>query len=39
VRADARVQPLEDELTAMTGSSAWRVTAPLRALNRLRKRS
>jgi Glycosyltransferase like family len=38
VRADARVQPLEDELEAMTGSSAWRATAPLRTLNRLRRR-
>ena len=38
MRADARVQPLEDELAAMTDSAAWRATAPLRALNRLRRR-
>jgi Glycosyltransferase like family len=38
IGADAQVQPLEDELEAMTSSASWRATAPLRALNRLRKR-
>jgi hypothetical protein len=36
---DARVAPLERELEAMTASASWRLTAPLRALNRrLRRR-
>lgn len=37
-RVDARVGPLERELGAMTGSPSWRVTEPLRALNRLKRR-
>jgi hypothetical protein len=37
-RIDAGVQPLERELAAMTDSLPWRVTAPLRALNRVRRR-
>jgi hypothetical protein len=37
-RVDARVVPLQRELDAMIGSRAWRLTAPLRALNRLRRR-
>jgi Glycosyltransferase like family len=39
MRADAQVQPLEEELEAMTSSASWRATAPLRALNRLRRRT
>ena len=35
---DAHVEPLERELEAMTTSASWRATAPLRALNRLRRR-
>jgi hypothetical protein len=35
---DAHVKPLERRLEAMTSSPSWRVTAPLRALNRLRRR-
>jgi hypothetical protein len=38
VRMDAHLLPLERELEAMTGSASWRLTAPLRALNRLRRR-
>ena len=37
-RVDARVQPLERELAAMTASRSWRATAPLRRLNRLLRR-
>jgi hypothetical protein len=37
-RVDASVEPLERELEAMTSTLAWRVTAPLRALNRRRRR-
>jgi hypothetical protein len=37
--AEAGIAPLERRLAAMTSSRAWRVTAPLRALNgRLRRR-
>jgi hypothetical protein len=36
---DARIAPLERELEAMTGSRSWRVTRPLRALNRRLRRS
>ena len=36
---EARLAPLERELERLTGSLSWRVTAPLRALNRLRRRS
>ena len=38
-RIDAEVKPLERRLEAITSSGSWRATAPLRALNRLRKRS
>jgi hypothetical protein len=31
---EARARPLERELAAMTGSRSWRLTAPLRRLNR-----
>jgi hypothetical protein len=37
LRVDANVAGLEAELAAATGSLAWRVTAPLRRLNRLRR--
>jgi hypothetical protein len=37
-RVDARVKPLERELAAMTSSRSWRITAPLRRLNRMRQR-
>jgi hypothetical protein len=36
-RVDARVLALERELEAMTTSRSWRLTAPLRALNRMRR--
>jgi hypothetical protein len=38
-RVDALVAPLERQLADMTGSVGWRLTAPLRALNRRRKRA
>jgi hypothetical protein len=38
VLLDARLLPLERELDAMTSTLAWRLTAPLRRLNRLRRR-
>jgi hypothetical protein len=38
-RVDARIAPLERELDAMTGSPSWRITQPLRALNRRLRRS
>lgn len=38
-RVDARVLRLERELAAMTASRWWRLTAPLRALNRVRRRA
>ena len=34
---DARVAPLERRLAAMTDTFSWRLTAPLRALNALRR--
>jgi hypothetical protein len=37
-RREARLQPLERELEAMTGTLGWRLTEPLRLLNALRKR-
>jgi GT2 family glycosyltransferase len=37
--ADARAVPLEQELDALTGSLSWRLTAPLRRVNDLRRRS
>ena len=37
-RVDAEVKSLERELEAMTSSRSWRVTAPLRAINRWRHR-
>ncbi len=37
-RLDAEILSLERELEAMTDSSSWRLTAPLRRLNRMRKR-
>jgi len=37
-RLDAEVRALERELAAMTGSPSWRVTAPLRWINRVRRR-
>jgi hypothetical protein len=37
-QVDAQVAPLERELDAVTSSASWRLTAPLRALNRLRRR-
>jgi hypothetical protein len=39
LKLDARVLELERELEAKTGSLSWRLTAPLRALNRWRQRS
>lgn len=38
LRVDARALPLERELEEMTSSLSWRVTAPLRRLNRMRRR-
>jgi hypothetical protein len=37
-RLDAEILALERELEAMTGSPSWRLTAPLRRLNRVRRR-
>jgi hypothetical protein len=37
LKLDARVLELERELEAKTGSLSWRLTAPLRALNRWRR--
>jgi hypothetical protein len=37
-RLDAEVLALERELAALTGSPSWRVTAPLRWINRVRRR-
>jgi hypothetical protein len=39
LQADARALQLERQLAEVTGSTSWRVTAPLRRLNALRKRS
>jgi hypothetical protein len=38
LRSDAEVLGLQRELDAMTASRWWRTTAPLRAVNRLRRR-
>jgi hypothetical protein len=38
VLIDAHVVPLQSELDAMTNTLAWRLTAPLRRLNQLRRR-
>jgi hypothetical protein len=38
LEVDARVLELERALAAATESTSWRITAPLRALNRLRRR-
>ena len=38
LRVDAEVLALEREMTEMTDSLSWRVTAPLRRLNRMRRR-
>ena len=37
-RLDAEVLALEREMAAMTGSPSWRLTAPLRWINRVRRR-
>ena len=37
-RLDAEVLGLERELAAMTGSRSWRLAAPLRWINRMRRR-
>jgi hypothetical protein len=37
LRVDAEVLALEREMAEMTGSLSWRVTAPLRRLNRMRR--
>jgi len=37
-RLDAEVLALEREMAAMTGSPSWRATAPLRWINRMRRR-
>ncbi len=39
LRVDAEVLGLQRELDAMTASPWWRATAPLRAVNRLRRRA
>jgi hypothetical protein len=39
LRLDARLLPLERQHEALTSSLSWRVTAPLRRLNQLRRRS
>ena len=38
-RREAQLVPLERELTAMTDTTGWRLTAPLRQLNALRRRA
>lgn len=38
LKLDARVLELEREFEEMTGSLSWRLTSPLRAVNRLRRR-
>ncbi len=38
-RLDAEVLALEREMTAMTASPSWRLTAPLRWINRVRRRA
>jgi hypothetical protein len=38
LQLDAQVRALERELAAMTESPSWRVTAPLRWINRVRRR-
>jgi hypothetical protein len=37
--ADAKIAQLERRLDEVAGSTSWRVTAPLRRLNALRRRS
>jgi hypothetical protein len=37
LQADAKARQLERRLEQVTGSSSWRLTAPLRRLNALRK--
>ena len=37
-RLEAQLLPLDRELTRMTSSLGWRLTAPLRQLNALRRR-
>ncbi|MFL5822912.1 MAG: glycosyltransferase [Solirubrobacteraceae bacterium] len=39
LRLDARVLELERQLDAMTSTASWRLTAPLRVLNRLRRQA
>ncbi|HEY1522062.1 MAG TPA: glycosyltransferase [Solirubrobacteraceae bacterium] len=39
LKLDARVLELERQFEAMTSTASWRVTAPLRALNRRRRRA
>ena len=38
-RREAQLVPLERELTAMTETTGWKLTAPLRQLNALRRRA
>lgn len=38
-RREAQLEPLERELTAMTDTTGWKLTAPLRQLNALRRRA
>ena len=37
LKLDARVLELEREFECKTASASWRLTAPLRALNRIRR--
>ena len=39
LRVDAEVLALERAMAEMTESLSWRVTAPLRRLNRMRRRA
>ena len=38
-RREAQLVPLERELSAMTETTGWKLTAPLRQLNALRRRA
>jgi len=38
-RREAQLAPLERELTEMTDTTGWKLTAPLRQLNALRRRA